>query len=49
MPSIPLVNVKAQYEALIPQVLERIREVLEGYLSYHTRRRPLILPIITEI
>ncbi len=30
MPSIPLVNVKAQYEALIPQVLERIREVLES-------------------
>jgi ribonuclease J len=27
----------------------RIREVLEGYLSYHTRRRPLILPIITEV
>ncbi len=27
----------------------RTREVLEGYLSYHTRRRPLILPIITEV
>ena len=29
-------------------VESKTREVLEGYLAYHTRRRPLILPIITE-
>ena len=30
MPSIPLVDVKAQYERLIPQIQERIAEVLES-------------------
>lgn len=27
----------------------KIREVLEGYLNHHTRRMPVILPIITEV
>ncbi|MBI4213182.1 MAG: ribonuclease J [Chloroflexi bacterium] len=32
-----------------PSVIEsKTREILEGYLSYHTRRRPLILPIVTQ-
>ena len=30
MPRIPLVDVKAQYGALIPEVLERFAEVLES-------------------
>ena len=30
MPSVPLVNVKAQYERLIPQIQERLAEVLES-------------------
>ena len=30
MPSIPLVDVKAQYERLVPQIQERIAEVLES-------------------
>jgi ribonuclease J len=29
-------------------IVAKIREVLEGYLYHHTRRRPMILPIITE-
>ena len=29
-PSIPLVDVKAQYERLIPQIQERVREVLDS-------------------
>lgn len=33
-----------------PSVIEaKTREVLAGYLYYHTRRHPLILPIITEV
>ena len=32
-----------------PSVVEsKTREILEGYLAYHTRRHPLILPIVTE-
>lgn len=30
-------------------VVAKTREILEGYLYYHTRRRPLILPIVTEV
>ncbi len=33
-----------------PSVIQaKTREILDGYLYYHTRRRPLILPIITEV
>lgn len=33
-----------------PSVVQaKTREILEGYLYYHTRRRPLILPVITEV
>ena len=30
MTRIPLVDVKAQYERLIPEIVERMREVLES-------------------
>lgn len=30
-------------------IVQKIREVIEGYLYYHTKRRPMILPIITEV
>ena len=30
-------------------IVAKIREVLEGYLYYHTHRRPMIIPIITEV
>jgi ribonuclease J len=32
-----------------PVVVSKVRELLDGYLYYHTRRRPLILPIVTEV
>jgi ribonuclease J len=28
---------------------QKTREILDGYIYYHTRRRPLILPIVTEV
>jgi ribonuclease J len=30
-------------------IVAKIREVLDGYIYHHTRRRPMILPIITEV
>lgn len=30
-------------------VEQKAREILDGYIYYHTHRRPLILPIITEV
>ena len=30
-------------------IVAKIRQVLEGYLYHHTRRRPMILPIVTEV
>jgi ribonuclease J len=30
-------------------VTAKIREVMDGYLYHHTRRRPMILPIVTEV
>lgn len=30
-------------------IVAKIREVLEGYIYFHTRRNPLILPVITEV
>ncbi len=30
-------------------IVTRIRQVLEGYIYHHTHRRPMILPIVTQI
>jgi len=30
-------------------MVTKIRQVLEGYIYHHTRRRPMILPIVTEV
>jgi ribonuclease J len=30
-------------------IVAKIREVLDGYIYHHTRRRPMIIPIITEV
>lgn len=30
-------------------IVTRIRQVLEGYIYHHTHRRPMILPIVTQV
>jgi len=30
-------------------IVAKTREVLEGYLYHHTKRYPMILPIVTEV